>query len=213
MADFLAAFQHGLVVEGGWRLINRRGDAGGVTWAGIAQGRNPHWPGWPVIIRLLDMPALNAYEVWPSPPADDDPAPPPPEHVIGPRHAAILEAHPEVESLRELTRAFFRDEFWDRLQLDGVEDQTLATAIYSEGVLSGIGRGARLIQAAAGAAVDGHIGPVTIRAVNEHPAPRELALQFCMARWSHYMELAIRRPSDLGNLRGWRNRAAMEVEA
>ena len=171
MADFLPAFQHGLVVEGGWHLINRQGDAGGVTWAGIAQGRNPHWTGWPVIVRLLEMPALNAYEVWPSPAMPGDPDPPNPAHVIGKEHAKRLEAHPEVDSLRELTRDFFRDEFWSPLRLDGVQDQTLATAIYSEGVLSGIGRGARLIQAAADASVDGHIGPATLRCINDHPRP------------------------------------------
>ena len=210
MAEFLSAFRHVIVAEGGWCLINRHGDAGGVTWAGIAQGRNPQWVGWPVIVRLLDLPALNAYKTWPSPPAANDSNPPPPAHVIGKAHAERLDAHPEVDSLRELTRDFFRVEFWDRLRLDAVDDQDIATAIYSEGVLSGVGRAARLIQAAAETAVDGHIGPATQAAINGY-ARRELALQFCLARWSWYIDLTVQRPLDLGNLRGWRNRAGKEA--
>ena len=194
-----------LEAEGGWRLTNRLGDAGGVTYAGIAQGRNPHAKVFPEIVRLLGMPELNRYPVWPAP-AKEGPNPP---HVIGKREEEMLEAHPEVDGLRELVRDFFHDEFWRPIRAGEVEHQSLATAIYSEGVLSGIGRAARLIQAAAEVPVDGHVGPQTLAAVNAAD-PRIIARDFCSARWSWYMDLVVRRPSDLGNLRGWRNRAAKE---
>lgn len=46
MADFNPAFERTLANEGGYRLTNIPGDAGGQTYAGIARKRNPSWPGW-----------------------------------------------------------------------------------------------------------------------------------------------------------------------
>jgi lysozyme family protein len=51
MADFLPAFEQMIKDEGGYVLHDVAGDTGGVTYAGIARNKNPHWNGWPYIDR------------------------------------------------------------------------------------------------------------------------------------------------------------------
>lgn len=46
-----ASFDHVLKSEGGYRLTNIPGDAGGQTYAGIARVPNPDWEGWALIDR------------------------------------------------------------------------------------------------------------------------------------------------------------------
>ena len=49
MADFLPAFEQMIKDEGGYVLHDVEGDTGGMTYAGIARNKNPHWKGWPYI--------------------------------------------------------------------------------------------------------------------------------------------------------------------
>ena len=51
MSDFLPAFERMLANEGGYLLHKVAGDTGGLTYAGIARNKNPHWPGWAAIDR------------------------------------------------------------------------------------------------------------------------------------------------------------------
>lgn len=51
MADFLPAFEQMIKDEGGYVLHDVEGDTGGMTYAGIARNKNPHWQGWPYIDR------------------------------------------------------------------------------------------------------------------------------------------------------------------
>jgi len=49
MANFESAFEIMLVNEGGYVLHEVAGDTGGMTYAGIARNKNPHWKGWAYI--------------------------------------------------------------------------------------------------------------------------------------------------------------------
>lgn len=51
MADFDRAYERTLLNEGGYKLHNIPGDAGGLTYAGIARNMNPGWEGWAFIDR------------------------------------------------------------------------------------------------------------------------------------------------------------------
>ena len=51
MADFNPAYSRMMKNEGGYRLVNIPGDAGGMTYAGISRRANPDWPGWAAIDR------------------------------------------------------------------------------------------------------------------------------------------------------------------
>ena len=50
-AAFEKAFEAMIRFEGGYRLHTVPGDAGGMTYAGVARNRNPQWPGWSAIDR------------------------------------------------------------------------------------------------------------------------------------------------------------------
>ena len=59
MADFNPAFEKMIVDEGGYVLHTVPGDTGGMTYAGIARNPNPQWPGWALIDRGQQGPALT----------------------------------------------------------------------------------------------------------------------------------------------------------
>ncbi len=49
MADFEPCFQEVIHDEGGFKLTNIKGDAGGLTYAGISRRFHPEWPGWELV--------------------------------------------------------------------------------------------------------------------------------------------------------------------
>lgn len=51
MADFLPAYERMILNEGGYKLHDVPGDAGGQTYAGIARNMNPSWAGWSWVDR------------------------------------------------------------------------------------------------------------------------------------------------------------------
>ena len=56
MADFLPAYQKTIVAEGGLKLTNISGDAGGQTYAGISRHANPQWEGWELVDKGITPP-------------------------------------------------------------------------------------------------------------------------------------------------------------
>jgi lysozyme family protein len=61
MAHFDAAFEKMIVDEGGYVLHNVPGDAGGMTYAGIARNKNPTWGGWNLIDHDEKGPLLTSF--------------------------------------------------------------------------------------------------------------------------------------------------------
>jgi lysozyme family protein len=72
------------------------------------------------------------------------------------------------ESVADITldqaRAIYRAAYWDRVSCDALPPP-LALLVFDAAVNNGVGRAARWLQEAAGAAVDGDIGPETLAAV------------------------------------------------
>lgn len=56
--------------------------------------------------------------------------------------------------------------YWMPLGLDGIKNVSVATAIFDIGVNRGITAAAKYAQAVAGVTQDGHIGPISIAAIN-----------------------------------------------
>lgn len=63
MADFLPIFERMLVDEGGYKLHTVVGDRGGMTYAGIAREKNPHWAGW-VYLDRDEIPPSTLVRDW-----------------------------------------------------------------------------------------------------------------------------------------------------
>jgi lysozyme family protein len=71
-------------------------------------------------------------------------------------------------------KAIYRRDYWDRAQCDRLHPD-LAFQVFDGAVNSGVGNSIRWLQAAAGVAVDGVVGPLTIRAVGDRDVSVMLA--------------------------------------
>ena len=96
------------------------------------------------------------------------------------------------------------------LQISGIGDAALGRAVLSFGVNAGVGTSARMLQQACNSfdihvAVDGCIGPGTLKAVNMI-CPSSLLATFSGLAKAHYAELAEADSSKAKWLRGWNSR-------
>ena len=113
-------------------------------------------------------------------------------------------------NIRDLTlddaRAIYRRDFWDRLQCDALP-LAARFQVFDAAVNSGPGNAARWLQAAAGVAQDGLIGPATRQAVDAmHPAA--LVARFNAARLLFMTSLSTWPTFS----RGWARRIAANLQ-
>ena len=113
-------------------------------------------------------------------------------------------------NIRDLTlddaRAIYRRDFWDRLQCDALP-LAARFQVFDAAVNSGPGNAARWLQAAAGVAQDGLIGPATRQAVDAmHPAA--LVARFNAARLLSMTSLSTWPTFG----RGWARRIAANLQ-
>lgn len=110
----------------------------------------------------------------------------------------------KVQSVAKITlgeaAAIYKQQYWNAILADrlpvGVD-----YAAFDFAVNSGVGRAVRYLQLCVGVAVDGHLGNVTILAINE-ASPQELILNLCSRRMGFLKSLDTY--ATFG--RGWRRR-------
>jgi lysozyme family protein len=103
---------------------------------------------------------------------------------------------------RETAVAIYRAQYWGRVQGDKLPD-AVAFQVVDAAVNHGTGNAIRWLQAAAGVAADGIIGPVTLAAVRKAD-PADLVLVFNAIRLEFYAALSTF--ATFG--RGWTRRVA-----
>lgn len=118
---------------------------------------------------------------------------------------------PDSPELIQLCHAFYREEYWERLRGDEIEDIDVARALFSAGVLSGKRTAVRLMQMAAETTPDGSIGPKSIAAINSID-PELLLLRFTVLRIARYSAIVKRSKSQRKFFLGWVNRCLGELE-
>lgn len=124
---------------------------------------------------------------------------------------ALIDSQGEkIPHLPAIADDFYRRQYWDAIRGDQIEDQRVATAIYSCAVLSGQRTAGRMAQLCCGAQQDGIIGPATLEALNAVPADLILA-KFTLARIGRYVAICNRDRSQSKFLLGWLNRALGEA--
>jgi uncharacterized protein (TIGR02594 family) len=96
--------------------------------------------------------------------------------------------------------AIYRAKYWNPLKCDNLPGG-VDYAVFDYGVLSGIGRAARVLQGFVGAPVDGEIGPQTIAAIAQAD-PVALINQICNERLAFMQSLSTWPTFG----RGWTNR-------
>lgn len=102
-------------------------------------------------------------------------------------------------------KAIYKRDFWDRAQCDRLPP-ALAFQVFDGAVNSGMGNSIRWMQAAAGVAVDGQVGPLTLRAVGDKDVSVMIA---------HYNGQRLAFMASLSNFdvfgRGWSRRIASNL--
>ncbi len=114
-------------------------------------------------------------------------------------------AFPQVD-IKALTveraKEIYRRHYWERMNLEGIEDLELALHVFDHGVNAGPKTAIRILQRIARVKVDGLIGPCTLRAVNLS----HLKDGYEKARIEYYIKIAVKRPRLKIFLKGWINR-------
>jgi lysozyme family protein len=112
----------------------------------------------------------------------------------------------DIEGLTlEKAREIYKRDWWDKLSLDKFHS-ALAFQIFDSAVNHGMRATVKLLQKVAGTAIDGVIGPLTIRALNRIPR-EDVCILFVAERIRFYTQIATF--SEYG--RGWMNRVAQNL--
>ena len=149
MSDFFLAYKLLLDHEGLYSCDPQ--DKGGETWKGISRSKWPLWQGWKIVdeVKKNTTPGQLNY-------------------------ALNLD-----EELENLVINFYREQFWNMLSLDAINDQDTAVEILDTSVNQGLKTGARYFQQSLNLLnnngkyyndlkADGDIGPVTVNAYNAY---------------------------------------------
>jgi lysozyme family protein len=112
------------------------------------------------------------------------------------------------ENIKNLTveraKEIYKKNYWDRMNLEGIENLQLALHVFDHGVNAGPRTSIRMLQRAAGVKPDGVIGPITLNAVNR----QSLTDKFEQARIQYYIRIAEKRPKLKVFIKGWINRVS-----
>ncbi len=129
---------------------------------------------------------------------------------------SVYMGHPaSVQDVKDMkidtAAAIYKRSYWDSLGLDGVVNSGVATCMFDIGVVRGIGVPPKYAQNicnnhGALLAVDGHIGPKTLGAINAL-SPAVFIRDFSAMTEQGFRAIAARNPTQNKFLRGWVNRA------
>lgn len=166
---------------------NDPNDPGGETYKGISRKNFPTWRGWAMI---------DAHK--------NDPA--------GFEFAMSTDARLEAAVLE-----FYKNNFWDELKLDFVNQQQIAVELYDTGVNMGLPIAKKFLQQSlnlnnndgadyAEIAEDGIIGPATIQTLNNHKRPQEVFKTLNVYQGSRYIDLIKNNPKLKRYWRSWLSR-------
>lgn len=127
---------------------------------------------------------------------------------------SILGKEPTLGNLKDLTEGeaaqIYKQEYWDKMNLDSIEDKSLQHIIFDGGVNHGIGTSTRMVQKSINALggqvkVDGALGPKTAEAVNKLD-PEALFNQIKERRYAHYDKIIEEKPDQAIFRNGWYKR-------
>lgn len=118
---------------------------------------------------------------------------------------------PSVADLRQLGQeewnSIFLSFYWHKWKADLIENQGIANLLVDFAWASGAATSIRHIQKnVLCLKPDGIVGPLTLRAINNHPNPKELFVRIKEARIAFVNRLAERDATQKVFLKGWTNR-------
>lgn len=94
-------------------------------------------------------------------------------------------------TIEEATR-IYRNDYWNKIQGDKIEDDKLALQIFDFAVNAGVKRAVKLIQRICFVKIDGIMGPLTLKSINSTLFYMN-TLEYKLGRIEYYTKLAKRK--------------------
>ena len=188
MADFLAAFNRTLILEGGF--ADRPSDRGGMTFMGIARKHHPDWTGW----RMVDVALERGSD---------------PDKLMG---DPIVARRVKVFYRAEFWSALNLDSIEDQAVADELFDSAVNCG--PARAVRWLQQAMNLLAIKPILRVDGMLGIQTAAKTNvriRNYGNRDLLLILNGKQFRHYDELVERDPTQIVNLRSWLRRVRMEA--
>jgi lysozyme family protein len=107
--------------------------------------------------------------------------------------------------LTSLVREFYRQNYWDRIRGDELNNQEIAETIFNFAVNTGTGVAVKLAQVIVGVTPDGGIGPKTLERLNICTAEKFIP-SYALAKVGRYAAICNKDRSQSKFLLGWINR-------
>ncbi len=107
-------------------------------------------------------------------------------------------------------RLFYKDNFWDKIKGDQIEDQTVADTLFDFAVNAGYRTAIKLAQLVLNTTPDGIVGPQTLEKINNING-KEFHIRYTLAKIARYTEIVNRDRSQEKFLLGWINRTLKGV--
>lgn len=117
----------------------------------------------------------------------------------------------DLDEAKALLTPFYRAEYWDRLMLGQMLNQSLADEIFDTAVNCGKAKAVKILQEALyllrqQVTVDGVLGYKTLAEANAYKYPKSLLKVMNGLQFEHYRLLCKKDPSQLRFFRGWMER-------
>lgn len=115
--------------------------------------------------------------------------------------------YPQLD-IKNLTKnqavEIYYDDYWLRMNLTGVLNESLILHIFDMGVNAGIRTAIKMVQRLVNTRVDGYVGDDTTNKINSYDG--DLLGLYIQKRKSYYTSLVTRKPELKVFLKGWLNR-------
>ncbi len=105
--------------------------------------------------------------------------------------------------IQDQVKRYFKKHYWDTLRLDEVQSQKIAEEMFLFGVVSGTRNSAKISQKLVGAKVDGYIGDISIKCINNFNS-EDFDIKFDELEKLYYDGIVAKNPDLKIYLKGWR---------
>jgi lysozyme family protein len=119
------------------------------------------------------------------------------------------------QTLQRLVLEFYKEEFWDVMKLDQVENQFVANEMFDTGVNMDPHYAIEFLQKAIKVTsqipivVDGKMGPASVDAINHHPKPTQVLKLMNCQQGVRYMDIASYDPTQEIFMTSWLSRVVI----
>lgn len=111
----------------------------------------------------------------------------------------------EDEKLDLLVRKFYKDNFWNKMNLDLIVNENVVLQLFDMGINAGIKTSIRIAQRICKTTQDGILGVKTAYAINSFGS--EFFNKYVEGRILYYKKIVAKRPKNKVFLKGWMKRA------